>query len=77
MLTWISMFDDEGVENGVIVESGDSLLGDCKRDACAEAVVRCLTMDECKNVSFSIVSNEESALTTDQWKSEFMRLQRQ
>jgi hypothetical protein len=71
------MFDDEGVENGVIVESGDSLLGDCKRDACAEAVVRCLTMDECKNVSFSIVSNEESALTTDQWKSEFMRLQRQ
>jgi hypothetical protein len=57
------------------VERGDSLLGDCKRDACAEAVVRCLLMDECKNIAFSIVSNEERALTTDQWKSEFTRLQ--
>lgn len=65
----------EGAENGVTVESGDSLLGDCKRDACAEAVVRCLTTDECKNISFSIVSNEESALTMDQWKGEFTRLQ--
>ena len=67
----------EGAENGVTVESGDSLLGDCKRDACAEAVVRCLTMDECKNISFSIVSNEESALTMDQWKREFTKLQGQ
>ena len=63
-----------GAENGVTVEGGDSLLGDCKRDAVAEAVVRCLTMDECKNVAFSIVSNEERALTTEQWSKEFSRI---
>jgi len=65
---------DKGTENGVTVEAGDALLGDCKRDACAEAVIRCLTMDECKNVAFSIISNEESALTTEQWSSEFSRM---
>jgi nucleoside-diphosphate-sugar epimerase len=63
-----------GAENGVTVEIGDSLLGDCKRDACAESVVRCLTMDECRNVSFSIVSNEEKALSTEDWSREFTRM---
>lgn len=56
------------------VKAGDTLLGDCKRDACAEAVIRCLTMDECKNIAFSIVSNEESALTTEKWSKEFKKM---
>lgn len=63
-----------GAENGVTIEGGDTLLGDCKRDAVAEAVVRCLTMDECKNVAFSIVSNEKRALTTEEWSKEFSRI---
>jgi nucleoside-diphosphate-sugar epimerase len=63
-----------GAENGVTIEVGDSLLGDCKRDACAEAVVRCLTMDECSNLAFSIVSNEEKALSTEDWSREFTRM---
>ena len=46
--------------------SGDSVLGDCKRDACAEAVVQCLENEEC--------SNEEKALTEEQWTSEFARM---
>lgn len=63
-----------GAENGVTVEAGDTLLGDCKRDATAEAVVRCLTTPSCKNVAFSIISNEESALTAEQWSSEFSKM---
>lgn len=63
-----------GAENGVTVELGDSLLGDCKRDACAEAVVRCLTMEESKDIAFSIISNDESALTTEQWRTQFSRM---
>jgi len=61
----------------VTIEAGDTLLGDCKRDACAEAVIRCLTMDECKNVAFSIVSNDESALTTEQWSNVFSKMSQQ
>jgi len=64
-----------GAENGVTVEAGDALLGDCKRDACAEAVLQCLERDECKNAAFSIVSNEEAALTDEQWKDAFLGMQ--
>ena len=60
-----------GAENGVTIQAGDSLLGDCKRDACAEAIVQCLVNDECRNVAFSIVSNDEKALTSEQWKQVF------
>lgn len=63
-----------GAENGVSVASGDQLLGDCKRDALAEAVVQCLQNDESKNVDFSIISNEEAALTTEQWTEKFIAL---
>jgi len=65
-----------GAENGVDVEAGDTLLGDCKRDSCAEAVVQCLLNEECKNVEFSIVSNEEKALTEEEWTSAFMKMER-
>mmetsp|Transcript_3755 Transcript_3755/g.5509 ORF Transcript_3755/g.5509 Transcript_3755/m.5509 type:complete len:322 (-) Transcript_3755:165-1130(-) len=61
-----------GAENGVTVESGDTLLGDCKRDACAEAVVQCLERAECVNTEFSIISNEEAALTDAQWTDVFV-----
>jgi uncharacterized protein YbjT (DUF2867 family) len=56
-----------GAENGVTVQRGDALLGDCKRDACAEAIVQCLINEECTNAVFSIVSNDDNALTSDQW----------
>jgi len=66
-----------GAENGLKVEVGDTLLGDCKRDACAEAVVQCLERAECKNVAFSIVSNEDVALTDEQWSDAFLSMRGQ
>jgi nucleoside-diphosphate-sugar epimerase len=64
-----------GAENGVTVAAGDVLLGDCKRDACAEAIVQCLTNVACSNVEFSIVSNEnETAWSVEQWASAFQRM---
>ncbi|EED87894.1 predicted protein [Thalassiosira pseudonana CCMP1335] len=61
-----------GAENGVTVDKGDTLLGDCKRDACAEAVVQCLENESCLDVEFSMISNEEMALTTEQWGEAFV-----
>jgi len=60
-----------GTENGVVVQGGDSLLGDCKRDAVAEAVVQCLTNERCSNMAFSIISNDDKALTDSQWDDIF------
>ena len=60
-----------GAENGVTLKAGESLLGDCKRDACAEAIVQSLINDEAKNLVFSMVSNEEEALSRDQWRQAF------
>mmetsp|Transcript_14619 Transcript_14619/g.29976 ORF Transcript_14619/g.29976 Transcript_14619/m.29976 type:complete len:312 (+) Transcript_14619:139-1074(+) len=60
-----------GAENGVDVAGGDVLLGDCKRDACAEAVVQCLENKSCVDLEFSLVSNEDTALTNDGWSSAF------
>ena len=65
----------EGAENGVAIAEGDSLLGDCKRDGCAEAILQSLINEDCKNVVFSIVSNGEmQALTADQWTKAFQEL---
>lgn len=63
-----------GAENGVDVAAGDALLGDCKRDACAEAVLQCLTNDACRNVDFSIISNDEKALNNEQWTEVFQKM---
>lgn len=63
-----------GADNGVDVARGDDLLGDCKRDALAEAVVQCLLNDECKNIDFSIISNDEAALSDDEWNEKFIEL---
>jgi uncharacterized protein YbjT (DUF2867 family) len=63
-----------GAENGVSLAPGDSLLGDCKRDACAEAVVQALTNDGSKDKVFSIISTEEKALTDEQWTAAFQNL---
>lgn len=63
-----------GAENGVDIELGDTLLGDCKRDACAEAVVQCLVNENCKDLAFSIISNDKSALSNDQWTALFETL---
>lgn len=59
-----------GAENGVVVAPGDDLLGDCKRDACAEAIVQALQQDT-KNVEFSIVSSDQPALKDREWKELF------
>eukprot|EP00956_Cyclotella_meneghiniana_P014316 scaffold21396_cov68-Cyclotella_meneghiniana.AAC.10 len=60
-----------GAENGVTVEFGDALLGDCKRDACAEAVVQALENERCVDLEFSLISNEEKALSSAEWGDEF------
>ena len=63
-----------GAENGVDIEAGDSLIGDCKRDACAEAVVQCLLNEDCKIVDFAIISNENKALTDPEWTKTFQQM---
>ena len=60
-----------GSENGVSLAFGDTLLGDCKRDACAEAVVQALENEKCVDLEYSIVSNEEKALTSAEWGQAF------
>ncbi|KAL7539773.1 hypothetical protein ACHAWF_006502 [Thalassiosira exigua] len=60
-----------GASNGVTIERGDEGLGDCKRDACAEAVVQCLVNPEGADQEFSVVSNEERALTDQEWGEAF------
>ena len=64
----------KGAENGAKIEAGDTLLGDCKRDACAEAIVQCLLEDQCKNVAFSIISSDKPALSEQQWTEELRGL---
>jgi nucleoside-diphosphate-sugar epimerase len=66
-----------GAENGVDVAAGDTLLGDCKRDACAEAVVQCLINEDCKDVAFAIMSNENKALNDQQWSAAFQQMRAQ
>ena len=63
-----------GATNGVTLEKGDTLLGDCKRDVAAEAVLQCLENVECNDVEFSMVSNEERALTDDEWSEAFVEM---
>jgi uncharacterized protein YbjT (DUF2867 family) len=63
-----------GAANGVDVMSGDALLGDCKRDACAECIIQCLSNPRASNIDFSIVSNDKPALSADQWDKAFQRL---
>lgn len=63
-----------GAENGVALAAGDTLLGDCKRDACAEAVVQALINENCKNKAFSIISTDEKALGDAQWSAAFNSL---
>lgn len=60
-----------GAENGVNLARGDALLGDCSRDACAEAVMQCLKNTASANADFSVISNDEPALTSDQWTNAF------
>jgi nucleoside-diphosphate-sugar epimerase len=63
-----------GAENGVDVVAGDALLGDCKRDACAEAIVQALFQEAAQNVEFSLVSNDSKALSKDEWTTAFQSL---
>ena len=65
-----------GAENGVDLARGDDLLGDCSRDACAEAVVQCLTNAASDNMDFSVVSNDQPALTADAWTQAFVDMQK-
>ena len=64
-----------GAENGADICRGDALLGDCKRDACAEAIAQCLANEACFNVDFSIISNDAAALSDHQWTEVFQKLQ--
>ena len=64
-----------GTENGVTIERGDTLLGDCKRDACAECIVQCIRVNHeattLGNLEFSIISNDQPALNDDEWHAAF------
>lgn len=66
-----------GAENGVDTAPGDALLGDCKRDACAECIVQWLCSAEANsNAEFSIISNNDKpALTAEKWAKIFTSLQ--
>lgn len=66
-----------GAENGVDVVVGDCMLGDCKRDACAECIVQCLTNEMASNLEFSIVSNKEKALNDAEWTQSFQTMRQQ
>lgn len=63
-----------GASNGVTLQTGDALLGDCKRDVVAEAVLQCLENKECEDVEFSMVSNVERALTEGEWSAAFQEM---
>jgi len=64
-----------GAENGVQLAAGDSLLGDCKRDACAECIVQCISQPKpIKNLAFSIISNDQAAFTEEEWTQAFQSL---
>jgi nucleoside-diphosphate-sugar epimerase len=68
-----------GTENGVTMTKGDALLGDCKRDACAECIVQCITTKPItattlNNLEFSIISNDQPALNEDEWSAAFQSL---
>lgn len=63
-----------GAENGVSVQVGDSLLGDAKRDAVAEAVLQALVNEECSSIEFSLISNEQRALTNEEWTRAFSKM---
>jgi nucleoside-diphosphate-sugar epimerase len=68
-----------GTENGVTMTRGDALLGDCKRDACAECIVQCITTKQSSatilgNLEFSIISNDQPALNNDEWSTAFQSL---
>ena len=74
-----------GTENGVTMSRGDTLLGDCKRDACAECIVQCIRTQQTlsvlnnndtskNNLEFSIVSNDQPALNDDEWSVAFQSL---
>lgn len=66
-----------GAENGVDIAAGDTLIGDCKRDACAEAVVQCLMNEMCVDIDFAIISNENEALTDEKWSAAFQQMRAQ
>ena len=64
-----------GTENGVTMTRGDALLGDCKRDACAECIVQCIVQQQSiANLEFSIISNDQPALNDDEWSAAFQSL---
>mmetsp|Transcript_24528 Transcript_24528/g.36748 ORF Transcript_24528/g.36748 Transcript_24528/m.36748 type:complete len:319 (-) Transcript_24528:364-1320(-) len=63
-----------GADNGLFVEAGDTLIGECKLDACAEAIVQCLENPICKNLVFCAISSKEKALTNEQWTNTFKLL---
>ena len=66
-----------GAENGVQCAPGDVLVGDCKRDACAEAIVQALLqVPTAANLEFCIVSDDtRAALTKQEWEETFQSLQ--
>jgi nucleoside-diphosphate-sugar epimerase len=63
-----------GAENGVQLAAGDALLGDCKRDACAECIVQCISQPHKMNLVFSIISNEQAAFSEEEWTQAFQSL---
>jgi len=58
---------DGGSNFGAQIQKGDTLLGDCKRITCADAVVQSLLNDKINNIDFSIISAPGNPWTKDQW----------
>lgn len=65
---------DGGNDFGVNIQKGDTLLGDCKRITCADAVVQSLFNDKVKNIDFSIVSAPGNPWTEEEWNQALVKL---
>jgi nucleoside-diphosphate-sugar epimerase len=73
-----------GTNGGIVqVEAGDTLLGDCPRDACAECIVQCLqrllldtttdtdtTTRGVDNLEFSIIAKDQQSPPPPAWTNE-------
>jgi hypothetical protein len=68
------MQTDGGNDFAAVLETGDSLLGDCKRITCADAVVQCLFQNQVTNIDFSIISAPGNPWTGQEWNEAFRKL---
>lgn len=65
---------EEGTRKRVVVEKGDSLVGDAARISVAELVARALDRSEAVGQELCLVNEEGSPFSEEQWEGLFKRL---